>query len=76
MSFVGRNTLDVYVLHYFIVSNINLVVVDQWLESSDNFILSALLSFVLAVFITFVTILAGNILHKSIFVEKFVYGKF
>jgi len=76
MSFIGRNTLDVYVLHYFIVSNINLVVVDQWLESSDNFILSALLSFVLAVLITFVTILAGNILHKSIFIEKFVYGRF
>lgn len=75
LSFIGKNTLDVYMIHYFIVSNINLLVVDRWLEANGNTPLSFVLSLTISVPITYASIGLGKILHKSNLIEKFVYGK-
>ena len=75
LSYVGRNTLDIYVLHYFIVCNINLVTVDRWLENSNNYVLSIFFTLFIAIPITFISIGIGKILHRSTFVEKYIYGK-
>ena len=75
LSFIGRNTLDVYLLHYFIVNNINLVMVGRWFENTNNSVLSIFFTLLVAIPITFISIGIGKILHRSNFVEKYIYGK-
>ncbi|WP_288360957.1 acyltransferase family protein [uncultured Bacteroides sp.] len=76
LAYIGRNTLDIYVLHYFFVNSINLVIVDKWLQSTGNTPLSFVVSLLLAIPITYVSIGLGYILHKSKILNKIAYGKF
>lgn len=75
LDYVGKRTLDVYVIHYFFVSQIHLTGLGKNLETSGD----ALLVFVLAVFLSaIVTALAigvGNVLHHGKWIERIVYGK-
>ena len=75
LDYVGKRTLDVYVIHYFFVSQIHLADIGKAWEASGN----ALLSFVLAVFLSaIVTVLSigvGNVLHHGKWIERIVYGK-
>ena len=48
LAYIGRNTLDIYVLHYFFVNSINLVV-DKWIQSIDNTPLSFVVTLLLAI---------------------------
>lgn len=75
LEYIGRNTLDIYVLHYFIITNINLVVVDRWLQESGNLILSVLIVLTVSLVVTYISIGFGKVLHSSRLIEKFVFGK-
>ena len=75
LSYIGSHTLDIYVLHYFIVSNVKLSLLDDWLEKNGNVFLSVLITLFLSVIITFVSIYIGKILHKSKFIEVVTFGR-
>ena len=75
LSYIGTHTLDIYVLHYFIVSNVKLSLLDDWLEKNGNVFLSVLITLFLSVIITFVSIYIGKILHKSKFIEVVTFGR-
>lgn len=76
LAYMGRKTLDIYVLHYFVVCNINLIIVNAWLQATGNTPLSFVVSLLLAISVTYVSIVLGYILHKSKILNKIVYGKF
>ncbi len=75
LDYVGKRTLDVYVIHYFFVSHIHLSVPARQLETSGNEFLTFVLAACLSVIITGVSVGVGNILHQGKWIEKFVYGK-
>ena len=75
LDYVGKRTLDVYVIHYFFISQIHLAGLAKAWEESGNGLLIFVLAIFLSVIVTALAIGVGNILHHGIWIEKIVYGK-
>lgn len=75
LDYVGKRTLDVYVLHYFFISVVHLQDVGKYMEESGNSLLMFVLAVGLAAVITALSVGVGNVLHKGRLIEKLVYGK-
>lgn len=75
LEYVGKRTLDVYVLHYFFISVVHLQDVGKYMEESINSLLMFVLAVGLATVITALSVGVGNVLHKGQLIEKLVYGK-
>lgn len=75
LDFVGKRTLDIYVIHYFFISMIHLKDLGNNWEGTDNSLLMFIVTVGLSVVITALSIGVGYILHKGKIIEKFVYGK-
>ena len=74
LSFFGKKSLDIYVLHYFVVANIHLSIMDRWLETSGNIFLSILATCLLSVIVFFGSIFLSKILHSSNLLNTLVFG--
>ena len=75
LDFVGKRTLDIYVIHYFFISMIHLKDLGNNWEGTENSLLMFIVAIGLSVVITALSIGVGYILHKGKIIEKFVYGK-
>lgn len=75
LDFVGKRTLDIYVIHYFFISMIHLKDLGNNWEGTENSLLMFIVTVGLSVVITALSIGVGYILHKGKIIEKFVYGK-
>lgn len=75
LDFVGKRTLDIYVIHYFFINMIHLKDLGINWEVTDNSLLMFIVAVGLSVVITALSIGVGYILHKGRIIEKFVYGK-
>ncbi len=75
LDYVGTRTLDVYVIHYFFISQIHLSEIAKDLEATDNALLVFVLAIFLSVIVTTLAIGVGNILHHGTWIKKIVYGK-
>ena len=75
LDYVGKRTLDVYVLHYFFISVVHLQDVGKYMEESGNSLLMFVLAVGLATVITALSVGVGNVLHKGRLIQKLVYGK-
>lgn len=75
LDFVGKRTLDIYVIHYFFISMIHLKDLGNNWEVTDNSLLMFIVAIGLSVVITALSIGVGYIFHKGKIIEKFVYGK-
>ena len=75
LDFVGKRTLDIYVIHYFFISMIHLKDLGNNWEGTENSLLMFIVAVGLSVVITALSIGVGYILHKGRIIEKFVYGK-
>jgi len=75
LSWVGRNTLDVYVLHYFFVGTISLEVANRWLKTNCGEVVLCLVVIAMSFAITILTIEIGKLLHKSTIINIIAYGK-
>lgn len=75
LDFVGKRTLDIYVIHYFFISMIHLKNLGNNWEVTDNSLLMFIVAIGLSVVITALSIGVGYVLHQGRIIEKFVYGK-
>lgn len=75
LDFVGKRTLDIYVIHYFFISMIHLKDLGNNWEGTENSLLMFIVAIGLSVVITALSIGVGYILHKGKIIEKIVYGK-
>lgn len=75
LDYVGKRTLDVYVIHYFFMGQIHLTGLAGGWEASGNALLAFVLALFLSALVTALTIGIGNVLHYGRWIEKFVYGK-
>ena len=75
LDFVGKRTLDIYVIHYFFIKMIHLKDLGINWEVTDNSLLMFIVAVGLSVVITALSIGVGYILHKGKIIEKIVYGK-
>lgn len=75
LSFIGRNTLDIYVLHYFLVSSINFQVISIWLQKTDNSLLAFVIASMLSILITFSSIFISKLLKQDLVLRKYAFGE-
>lgn len=75
LDFVGKRTLDIYVIHYFFISMIHLKNLGNNWEGTENSLLMFIVAIGLSVVITALSIGVGYVLHQGRIIEKFVYGK-
>ncbi len=75
LDYVGKRTLDVYVLHYFFIFQIHLPDLAGKLEWSGNTLLTFMLAMFLSVVVTTLSVGVGNILHHGKWIERLAYGK-
>ena len=75
LDFVGKRTLDIYVIHYFFISIVHLKDLGNNWEGTDNSLLMFIVAVGLSVVITALSIGVGYVLHQGKLIEKFVYGK-
>ena len=73
LEFVGKHTLDIYILHYFIVSQLNCYALGAWFNLTHNLFLEMLFVTCLSLIITYLSVLMGRLVHKSDFMDKYVF---
>lgn len=74
-AFVGRHTLDIYVIHYFFLMGFQLSTADVWLEATGNVLLSLMLSSAITLVVIALCIGVGQVLRRSRFISAVVYGE-
>lgn len=74
-EYIGRHTLDIYVIHYFLLSSVHFSELSYRLTSTNNDLLSALIAISITLVIVAISIGIGNILHQSRWITNIVYGE-
>ena len=76
LSYFGRHTLEIYILHFFIIHLTCLGMVGKWFVETRNVFLEVILGIVYSVTVAYICILIGKVLHLSNFVNNIVFGSF
>lgn len=76
LSRLGRNSLNIYIFHYFVISNIHLTNVGEWLMSSKNILILALLNIAMSVIVTYISLGFGHLIQQSKWIKDIIYGNF
>lgn len=72
-QFVGRRTLDVYLLHYFFVPK-NLSCIGNFFSEYPNFLLEFFVSLFIAILVVAVCLICSSILRLSPVYEHYLFG--
>ena len=72
MQYIGRRTLDIYLLHYFFLPHIPKV--GEFLIASNNVLLELLIGFGLSISIVGLCLCVSNIIRISPFLGKYLFG--
>jgi surface polysaccharide O-acyltransferase-like enzyme len=73
LQFVGRNTLDVYLLHYFVLLGVPTFLY-PYVAGTDNLLIPLIVGMVVAVAIVAVSLLISRILRLSDHVAYYILG--
>ena len=71
---IGKNSLYVYIFHYFLLRIIFLDSLGSWFKSTHNLLLEALVSLFFAIFISYICITIGRITEYFNTLSKILYG--
>ena len=71
-SFVGRRTLDIYLLHYFLLPD--LTALSPWLTVHSNALLTFAFAIAVAVVVTAVSLVASRLIRFSDFLARHLFG--
>lgn len=79
LSFVGRYSLEIYVLHWFMLPS--LIILSSYCHSipngvldNGNFIVVGMISFIISCPIVILCIMLGRVMHSVYVVDKLVWG--
>lgn len=73
---LGRNSLDIYIYHYFFIQLVTLDGLGRWLSESQNLLIELLLVVGSSVLIAYLSIGIGKIIRTSDLSNSIVYGTF
>ena len=74
LQFIGRRTLDIYLLHYFFLPKLPMVG-EFFRVNRHNFILDTTASLAIALLVVAFCVLASNMLRVSPFLKKYLFGR-
>lgn len=73
MQYVGKRTLDIYTIHYFILPR-HLHPLGQWFVDNSNPVVEFFLTTVLVLLVISVSIMIGNVVRISPFLSHYLLG--
>ena len=76
LSYFGRQTLEIYILHFFIIHLTSLEMVGNWFVETGNVFLEIITGIIYSVIVAYICIMAGKLLHLSNFINNIVFGCF
>ena len=76
LSYFGRQTLEIYILHFFIIHLTSLEMVGNWFVETGNVFLEIITGVIYSVIVAYICIMAGKLLHLSNFINNIVFGCF
>ena len=74
LQFIGRRTLDIYLLHYFFLPKLPMVGL-FFFTNRHNFLLDTTASFIVALVIVAFCIVTSQIIRVSPFLKKYLFGR-
>lgn len=74
LSFIGRNSLEVYIFHYFFLYNLNVNFIQTWALNTHNGLLELVFIASISIIITYLSICVGWIFHQEKWLQRIVYG--
>lgn len=72
LQFVGKRTLDIYMIHYFLLPNLNFL--KTYLEAGNMFIIQLLFSIFISIVIVGLCMIISNILRLSPYLTSWLFG--
>ena len=75
MQFIGRRTLDIYLLHYFFLPKLPMVGQFFYLHRHGNFILDTTASLAVALVVVAFCIITSQLLRVSPILKKYLFGR-
>lgn len=76
LAYFGRNTLDIYIYHFFFGHLILWGKMNIWLEDNHYYLVEILLTLIISCLIAYLTIFVGKLIRQSNLLDKFIYGNF
>lgn len=76
LSYFGRQTLEIYILRFFIIHLTSLEMVGDWFVVTGNVFLEIITGIIYSDIVAYICIIAGKLLHLSNFVNNIVFGSF
>ena len=75
LQFIGRRTLDIYLLHYFFLPKLPMVGEFFYQYRHNNFILDTTASLAVALLVVAFCIITSQLLRVSPFLKKYLFGR-
>ena len=72
MQFVGRRTLDIYVLHYFFP--ISTIEIGKFFQVSINPVLEFFVNGFIAILVILICLIVSNVIRMSAFLRHHLFG--
>ena len=73
LSYVGKNTLDIYLFHYFVLATFPMPYIAEILDKNNGIVLSLILITPLVVATTVFSLVLGKILRSSEIINKIIF---
>lgn len=76
LLFFGRNSLNIYLIHFFLIRYIHLETCVAWLTETGNTFVELLMTAALSILVATASVYIGRFFMQSRFVRMYVYGEF
>lgn len=73
MRYVGRRTLDIYLIHYFMIPNLSAL--NVYFSGNVNMFIQMLMCISLALLVVMFCIIVSNSLRSSNFISHWLFGQ-
>ena len=76
LSFIGAHTLDVYVLHFFIVRSISMAFLCSYFDNYNYLILELLIISPISILIAVISVYIGRVIRANKRIESFIFFRY
>lgn len=75
LEYIGKNTLDIYIYHYFFIWFLINKSIGNWIKETNNFLVEFLITLIGALFLSILSIILGNVIKKSNLLSLIIYAR-
>ncbi len=74
LGFIGKYSIDVYLFHFFFLNAINLKMVGDWVDRTNNYLIEFFFVSCIALLVSFLSICIAKLIKKSRLLYSVIYG--